>query len=109
DLLPPLALVLGAESDAEATLGLTAQQLQWRVVEAMRRLLAVLTSDRPLVLVLDALQWADPSSIELLSELMELTDTTPILFLYVFTPEPDAPSWQLKEHAARAFPHRYAE
>ena len=96
----PLGLVLGAESDTEQTAGLTAQQLQWRVVEATRRLLGVLLADRPLVLVLDALQWADPSSIDVLVELMDLTDEAPILFAYVFTPEPDAPSWQLKEQAA---------
>ncbi|MGE3909021.1 MAG: BREX system ATP-binding domain-containing protein [Chloroflexota bacterium] len=109
DLLPPLGLVMGAESDAEHTAGLTAQQLQWRVLEAMRRLLGVLIQDRPLVLVLDSLQWADPSSIELLIELMALTDEASVLFYYVFTPDPDAPSWQLKEQAARAYPHRYAE
>ncbi|MFN8632747.1 MAG: adenylate/guanylate cyclase domain-containing protein [Chloroflexota bacterium] len=109
DLLTPLGLAMGAESDVEPTAGLTAQQLQWRVVDAARRLLRALMADRPLVLVLDALQWADPSSIELLIELMSMSDETPILFVYVFTPEPDAPSWQLKEQAARAFPHRYAE
>ena len=86
-----------------------AQQLQRRVVDATRRVLQALLADRPLVLVLDALQWADPSSIDLLIELMGLTDEAPILFVYVFTPEPDAPSWQLKEQAARSFPHRYAE
>ncbi|MCC7371298.1 MAG: AAA family ATPase [Chloroflexi bacterium] len=109
ELLPPLGLILGAESDGEQTAGLTAAQLQWRVVEALRRLFAALMADRPLVLVLDALQWADPSSIDVLLELMPLTDEHPILFYYVFTPEPDAPSWQLKEQAARTFPHRYAE
>jgi class 3 adenylate cyclase/tetratricopeptide (TPR) repeat protein len=109
DLAPPLGLVLGAESDAEETAGLTAQQIQWRVVDALRRLLGVLTIDRPLVLLLDSLQWADSSSIDVLVELMALTDEAPVLFVYVFTPEPDAPSWQLKEQAARSFPHRYAE
>ena len=109
ELLAPLGLVLGAESETEGTASLTAQQLQWRVVDATRRLLGALLRDRPLVLVLDALQWADPSSIDVLVELMDVTDEAPILFAYVFTPEPDAPSWQLKEQAARAFPHRYAE
>jgi class 3 adenylate cyclase/tetratricopeptide (TPR) repeat protein len=109
ELAAPFGLVMGAESDTELTAGLTAQQLQWRVVDATRRLLGVLLADRPLVLLLDALQWADPSSIDVLVELMDMTDEAPILFAYVFTPEPDAPSWQLKEQAARAFPHRYAE
>jgi class 3 adenylate cyclase/tetratricopeptide (TPR) repeat protein len=109
DLAAPFGLVMGVEADTALPAGLTAQQLQWRVLDAARRLLSVLLADRPLVLVLDALQWADPSSIELLVELMDLTDEAPIMFAYVFTPEPDAPSWQLKEQAARAFPHRYAE
>jgi class 3 adenylate cyclase/tetratricopeptide (TPR) repeat protein len=109
DLAAPLGLILGAEADTERTSGLTAQQLQWRVVEATRQVLEKLLADRPLVLVLDALQWADPSSIEILIEAMALTDEAPILFVYVFTPEPDAPSWQLKEQAARTYPHRYSE
>jgi class 3 adenylate cyclase len=109
ELAAPLGLILGAEADTELTSGLTAQQLQWRVVEATRKVLEAMLADRPLVLVLDSLQWADPSSIEILIEEMALTDEAPILFVYVFTPEPDAPSWQLKEQAARTYPHRYAE
>jgi class 3 adenylate cyclase/tetratricopeptide (TPR) repeat protein len=109
ELAAPLGLILGAEADTERTSGLTAQQLQWRVVEATRRVLERLLADRPLVLLIDALQWADPSSIEILIEAMALSDEAPILFAYVFTPEPDAPSWQLKEQAARTYPHRYAE
>ena len=53
ELAAPLGLILGAEADTERTSGLTAQQLQWRVVEATRRVLERLLTDRPLVLVLD--------------------------------------------------------
>jgi class 3 adenylate cyclase len=109
ELLPPLGLVMGAETGADGIDGLTAQQLQRRVLDATGHLLGALVSESPIVLVLDALQWADPSSIDVLVELMGLSDDAPILFVFVFTPEPDAPSWQLKEQAARGFPHRYTE
>jgi hypothetical protein len=37
-------------------------------------------------------------------KLMGLTDEAPILFVYIFTPDRDAASWQVKEHAERSFP-----
>jgi class 3 adenylate cyclase len=92
ELAAPFGLVMGAESDMELTASLTAQQIQRKVLDATRRLLSVQLADRPMILVLDALQWADPSSIDLLVELMDLTDEAPILFTFVFTPDPDAPS-----------------
>ncbi|MCC6175119.1 MAG: AAA family ATPase [Chloroflexi bacterium] len=105
---PWLGVILGVEAEADVP-GLTAAQVQRRALKAVREVLRGLSRERPLALVLDALQWADPTSVDLLSELMSLTDEAPILFSYVFTPDPDAPSWQLKELAARAYPHRYAE
>jgi class 3 adenylate cyclase/tetratricopeptide (TPR) repeat protein len=108
-LLPSLAFVLGVELDEDEMQGLSALQQQRRGVEATRQVLHALASEHPLVVVLDALQWADPSSIDLLIDLMGLTDEAPILFLFVFTPDRDAPSWQLKEAAERSFPHRYVE
>jgi class 3 adenylate cyclase len=109
DQLQSLAFVLGVELDDVDPPRLSALQQQRRAVQATRQVLRALTSDRPHVVVLDALQWADPSSVDLLLDLMTLTDEAPILFVYVFTPDRDAPSWQVKEHAERSFPHRYTE
>jgi class 3 adenylate cyclase/tetratricopeptide (TPR) repeat protein len=109
DLLPSLAFMLGVELEGVDPPRLTALQQQRRAVDATRKVLRALATERSLVLVLDALQWADPSSIDLLVDLMGLTDEAPILFLFVFTPDRDAPSWQLKESGERSFPHRYVE
>jgi len=109
DQLPPLAFVLGVELDEQPGPKQSALQQQRRAVEAMRRVLRTTAAERSLVVILDALQWADPSSIDLLVDLMALTDEAPILFVYVFTPDRDATSWQVKEGAERSFPHRYSE
>jgi predicted ATPase/class 3 adenylate cyclase len=64
---------------------------------------------KPMVLVFDDLQWADPASIELLIHLIKLVEEVPILFLCAFRLERDAPSWKLRQEADRDYPHRYME
>ena len=46
----------------------------------METLLACAASERPLVLVCEDLHWADPTSLELLEQLLPLTDRPPLLF-----------------------------
>ena len=40
---------------------------------------------------------------------MPLAEQRPIFFCYAFRPDRDAPSWALRERAARDVPHRYSE
>jgi class 3 adenylate cyclase/tetratricopeptide (TPR) repeat protein len=63
----------------------------------------------PTVLVFDDLHWADSASTELLTHLLQLTDSGPILFLCAFRPDRSAPSWKVKQAAETDFPHRYKE
>ncbi|HEY0093295.1 MAG TPA: AAA family ATPase, partial [Archangium sp.] len=78
-IVPQLELVLGkqppvAELPPEAT--------QNRVHHLFQRLLRVFaTSERPLVLFLDDLQWADPASLKLLQYLASHPDTPPLLLV----------------------------
>jgi len=71
------------------------QALRTQYLQAFRRLFQVLSTRRPLVLVLEDLHWADPSSTELLIELLPLASTAPILFCLVTRPERDLPGWKL--------------
>jgi predicted ATPase len=48
-----------------------------------------------LILTLEDLHWADPSSVALLVDLLGLVNTAPILFNLVSRPEQSAPGWQL--------------
>src|SRR5215216_8207641 len=59
---------------------------RYRSHRAIRRLLALLAADRPLVLVLDDLHWSDDASIELIGALLRRGPRAPILFALAFRP-----------------------
>ena len=58
-----------------------AEALQLRYTSAMRRLIEKLAERRPVVLVLEDLHWADPSSVELLIRLLPLVYAAPGIVL----------------------------
>jgi len=84
--------------------GLRAQYLA-----ALRRLLQGLADRGPLIVVIENLQWADPSSTELLSNIMPLTSTIPLLFCLVTRPNRDAPGWKIITAAREAMGGRFTE
>jgi class 3 adenylate cyclase/tetratricopeptide (TPR) repeat protein len=53
------------------------EDTQW----ALRRLLEVLARERPLVVVLEDLHWADPALLDLVQDVAESSRQTPLLFL----------------------------
>jgi class 3 adenylate cyclase len=71
------------------------QTLQTRYLFALRSLFLALTSTRPLVIVLEDLHWADPSSVELLIKLLPTATSAPLLFCLVTRAEHDVPGWKL--------------
>jgi predicted ATPase len=98
DVYPYLAhlLVLGLEGEAKARVErLDPQALQAHYAAALRRLLQSLTHCGPVVLVLEDLHWADPSSTEILIQLLPLAQVSPLLFCMVTRPVRDAPGWRL--------------
>lgn len=71
------------------------QALQHQYLTALRRLLQALAARRPLVLILEDIHWADPSSTDLLIKLLPLASETPVLFCFVTRPERDTPGWRV--------------
>ncbi len=59
------------------------QQQQRRIFAATRRLIAWLSRRRPLVLVLDDLQWADPSSLSVLGHVADLAYETSLAIIAI--------------------------
>ncbi|HEV2786331.1 MAG TPA: AAA family ATPase, partial [Solirubrobacteraceae bacterium] len=59
---------------------------RYRAHRAMRGLLALLATDRPLVLVLDDLHWSDQASIDLVAALLRRTTDAPVLLALAFRP-----------------------
>ena len=105
EVYPYLAhlLMLKLEDEAlEEVRPLDPQALQARYLVALRQLLQAMASRQPLVLVLEDLHWADPSSTELFIKLLPLVPSVPVLLCLVSRPEREAPGWKLVTAAREA-------
>ena len=77
DILPSL----GRPGESQAA---TVPDERYRAHRASRKLLELLAQDRPLVVVLDDLHWADDASIELLAALLRRGPEAPVLLALAF-------------------------
>lgn len=75
----------------------------------MVEILRTISSSGPLVLVFDDMHWADPISIELLTQLFILCESQSVLFLCATRPYRNTPGWKINWVAESQFPHRYQE
>jgi ATP/maltotriose-dependent transcriptional regulator MalT len=81
-----LAQVLPSLGGPAAGGGALLQHERYRTHRAVRRLLETLAQERPLVLVLDDLHWADSGSIELLGTLLRRPPSAPVLVALAVRP-----------------------
>lgn len=72
-LLPELDDVGGLAPAGGADSSLSSEDRQLRLYDSVARLLAHAAADRPVLLVLDDLHWADPSSLQLLGHVVRHT------------------------------------
>jgi TOMM system kinase/cyclase fusion protein len=94
DYLPLLATLLDIPPDERFPLPQAAPQRQKSMMlEAVISLVSVMASDDPLLLGIEDLHWADPTTIELLSLLVEEVPTTPICVVLTARPE-FSPPWR---------------
>ncbi len=107
---PFIASLLGLELEGEAAERvryLEPPQLRGTIFAHTAGLLSGLLASRPVILYIDDLHWADPTSLELLQSLLSLTDQAPLLILAAFRPRRQEPSWEFHERAQRDYGHRY--
>ena len=112
ELYPYLGGLLEVALEHEAaarTSQLSPEALQWRTFEVVGQLFFRLAEEAPLVLAFEDLHWADPTSVQLLEQLLPLAEDAPVLLVLSLRPERDHPAWGLREHAAREFPHLLRE
>jgi ABC-type transport system substrate-binding protein len=103
-------LSLPLEEDVAAALDdLEGEQLRAGTFAAVETLLTCSARNRPLIVVCEDLHWADPTSLELLEDLLPLVDQVPLLFLCVFRPERDHSCWRIRETASRDHGHRHTD
>ena len=111
EIAPYLATLLSVQplgEDADLVQYLTPPQMRERVFNAMKIWIQELAAQRPLVLVFEDIHWSDTTSLDLLEELMPLTDSRALMLLALFRPQRQEPSWRFHETATRDFVHRYA-
>jgi class 3 adenylate cyclase/predicted ATPase len=68
-----------------------------------------LAADRPVVVVIDDLHWADPSTRELSEDLLSVTDRAPVLVATAFRSDPSSEGWRLRLRVLSDYVHRAVE
>jgi len=98
EVLPLLGVLLSLPlPERYPALALTPQRQRQRTLEAMLAVLLAMATQRPLLLIVEDLHWIDPSTLELLSLLIEQAPTARIFTLLTCRPE-FRPPWDLRAH-----------
>jgi ABC-type oligopeptide transport system substrate-binding subunit/class 3 adenylate cyclase len=98
---PYLARFMGLPLDDELARrleGLSGESFRWQLFEVTRDLLTQLSRRHALALALDDLQWADPTSLQLIETILPLTTRQPIILLLAMRPERDSRVWSLRQY-----------
>ena len=85
------------------------EQIRHQTFLAIRDVLLALAHERPLVIVLEDLHWADALSLDVISLLMESLTIAPLMLVCVYRPEADHGSRHLPALASRKCSGRYTE
>jgi class 3 adenylate cyclase/tetratricopeptide (TPR) repeat protein len=112
DVYPYLAqmLSLPLENGYEQLLvRLDGQELRARTFLAVERAFACSATQRPLVLVLEDLHWADDTSLALLEHLLAAIERVPLLILAVFRPHKEHGSWRFRQAVAEQYAGRHTD
>ena len=89
-----LAVVLGLELPGVALPGVGADQLSAELAWGIRRHLEALAKQRPTVIVIDDIQWAEAPLLAVLDDVLERAVDAPLLLVCIARPELlDRPGW----------------
>jgi len=101
---------LPLEQEVEERLaGLEPEGLKVLTFRAVERVLERTTGEGPVVLVVEDLHWADPSSLELLEHLLGLPDRASLLLVCALRPYREHGCWRIRQIAEQLYPHRHVD
>jgi predicted ATPase/class 3 adenylate cyclase len=101
-----LSLSPSNEAAQERIRYLDASQLRQQIFLAVRDLLKAEARQRPFLLILEDIHWADQTSLDLLSFLLESAPNEPLMFLCVSRPFQEGSLWKVFETASQKYPNR---
>jgi ABC-type oligopeptide transport system substrate-binding subunit/class 3 adenylate cyclase len=112
DVYPYLGRLMSLPLEAETQVPLkrlNGKELKAKTFGALEMVLAGAADEHPLVAVCEDLHWADPTSIEVLEQLLPLTGRASLLMMCVFRLDKEHGSWRLRETAAREYGYRHTD
>jgi class 3 adenylate cyclase/tetratricopeptide (TPR) repeat protein/regulation of enolase protein 1 (concanavalin A-like superfamily) len=112
DILPFLGRLMHLKFGGELEERLdqhTPEQIRHQTLMRLRDLFVALAQQRPSLVVLEDLHWADELSIDLISLLMDELVRVPLMLICVYRPEREHRCWQLSSMAQRKCLERYTE
>jgi class 3 adenylate cyclase/tetratricopeptide (TPR) repeat protein len=99
EAVPLLAGLLSLDSAARSypPLQLSAEQRRQRTLQTLLQVVKAQAQREPLLLVVEDLHWADPSTLEFLSLVIEAEPGSPVMVVLTFRPD-IVPPWSLQSH-----------
>jgi len=98
------------EEEVEDRLGdLEPEGVKVLTFRAVQRVLETATAEGPLVLVCEDLHWADASSLELLEQVLALTDRCSLVIICALRPYREHACWGIKDAATHLYHHRHRD
>jgi predicted ATPase len=106
EVVPLFAALLSLPLTADYTpLNLSPERQKQQTLQALLTILLRIAAQQPVLFVMEDLHWVDPSTLELLSLLVEQCPTARILALFTFRPD-FPPPWMGRAHLTQVMVHR---
>src|SRR5205807_4888410 len=80
-----------------------------QVARAYSTWIEALARDRPVVVALEDVHWADPQTRELAEAVLAVTDREPVLVVCTFRSDPTSEGWKLRTRVLAEYSHRTTE
>ncbi len=112
DVLPFLARLLGIKLDGDqddSLAALSPEELAARLRRAYVAWIGAIASQGPVVVAVEDMHWADPSTRALAEDVLELADSAPIVLIATSRIDPESEGWKLRARGMMDFPHRAVE
>lgn len=112
DVLPFLAKLLGVRLDGaedDSLRHLSPEELAAKLRRAYVVWAGALGSQGPVVVAVEDVHWADPSTRALAEDLLQLAETAPILLIATSRIDPQSEGWKLRARGLMDYSHRAVE
>ncbi|MFN2303903.1 MAG: ATP-binding protein, partial [Anaerolineales bacterium] len=111
EFFPILASILSVSNEEIDSYlnSLDAQGYQGKLFYTIKEWLKILSSRLSLVIYFGSMQWANVGSIDLLREMVSLSENYPILWIFVYRTDRNSPIWHFHHYLETEFPHRLTQ